>query len=243
MKKSILALVLCFLFQSAVTQAAPDPHYPHLINMVPQKTFIPPGFDSNDRAEVVISGYYPSTCYKQGPTSARVDEAQKKIIVTHQAYIYESCWCLQVIVPYQETVQLGILKPGAYQVVALDAEGAEHVAGSLPVAVAKSDNPDDFIYASVDQVYVDKTNPAVPMLTLTGNLPGDCATLQEVRLMYRVANLIEVLPIVQVKDGPDCHPTLEPFETKVQLSPTSTGSTLIYVRSLNGRSVSQIVTF
>lgn len=239
--KKMLVSTISFLLIGNTTWASKLLDQPQLVGIQPELTFMPPGFDDNDRSQVVIAGAYRSSCYKTGPSTARVDLESKTITITHQAYFYRGM-CLQMLVPYLETVDVGLLPAGEYQVKTLDAQGQTHSEGTLPVAQSASTTPDDFLYAPIDQTYV---TPAAggATLTLSGTYPTDCMSLKETKVFYRSKNIIEVLPIVEATDGPNCHDTNVSFETQVNLMPPWSGKTLIYIRSLNGKSLSSLFEF
>ena len=216
---------------------------PHLINFAPAQTFLPPGFDDNDRSQLVIAGFYPNTCFKQGPTQVSVDQKNKKITLQHQAYYYESSWCLQMLVPYQETVDMGILSAGEYKVSALDEIGKDISAGKLPISVAKSNEPDEHLYAPIEQAFVDKNAANGPQLVLTGTFPGGCTEIGEVKVLHRQDNLVEVLPLAEPESHPGCDTQNRDFEKRVKLPAGLSGSTLVYIRYLNGKAVTRVIEF
>ena len=45
------------------------------------KAWIPIGFDSNDRTQVLIDGILPSTCFRVGPYTTHVDTVSKTISI------------------------------------------------------------------------------------------------------------------------------------------------------------------
>ena len=242
MKKTI-AVVLAVLGAVAAKDGVAGLALPHLVNYVPSQTFVPPGFDDNDRAQVVITGYYPNTCFKQGPTTATVNEVSHQVLIQHQAYHYESSWCLQMLVPYQETVDLGILGSGEYQIYAVDESGKKSRASAISVALAKSVEPDESLYAPVEQAYVEKNAAGGPTLVLGGNFSSPCVQLKEVKLLHRKKDVVEVLPIAVVRETSGCESLPRSFEKRVKLPTDLSGSNLIYIRSLNGNAVTRVVEF
>lgn len=85
-----------------------------------QTAFIPAGFDSNDRVQIVGRGSFPNGCYKSGPTNVRVDKKNKVIELRSSAYKYAADFCVSVIVYYNDIVDIGVLEPGNYTVVTAD---------------------------------------------------------------------------------------------------------------------------
>ena len=241
------ALVLASLHPQlahAVGNPNPAEPAPKLVEWLPGRTFIPPGFDSNDRTQLVVAGDYPNTCYKSGPTSVKVDREAKKITLTHRAYYYSDSMCLQVLVPFVETVNIGILEPGNYEVVKVGTHGKEFVAGNLPVAQALSPAADDSLYAMVDHASIERNGMLDEWtLVLGGYLPGTCSKLQEVRVLNRVPNILEVLPIVVLSEQEPCGKEPVAFETRVSIPTPGAGLSLIHIRSLNGTAFNRVVQF
>lgn len=221
-----------------------SPLTPELVLMPPERVFSPPGFDNNDRAEVTITGNLPSTCYKVGPAVAEVDSVNKRIIIRNHAYYYSGCWCLMVNVPYVETVDLGVLSAANYSIlVQTTPEGSFSRLGSMGIAVSANSGPDDDLYALVQEARIENGDDGkAKSLSLSGSLTSDCMVLKELKTLYRTPNVIEVLPIVELKQGL-CKPHLYPFSAKVDLASTWSGETLVHIRSLNGRSLNKIAKF
>lgn len=239
-----LAFIAVLVSVSALSE--PISFKPQAVKLIPQDTFIPPGFDDNDNAQVVISGYLPNTCYKAGGATAKVDEKEKKIYIQNTAYVYAGCWCAEVIVPYMHTINLGIIPTGQYQVLVQDEKLKFHDQGQLNVVSSKTTSPDDYLYAPVRDVFLENGDPSDthdggPTLVIRGQYTSNCMRSHEVRVNYRDHHIIEIFPIVTMTEGPNCHAAAIPFESKVKLQNSWSGSTLIYVRSLNGQSISKVI--
>src|SRR5690606_19009749 len=114
------------------------------------KAYVPQGFDNNDRTQIVIEGYFPNSCYRVGPNRA-FKNAKGEIEISQTAYVYKGI-CLMMIVPYQQTINIGVLETaGEYKIVdTLSRKGL----GVMPVAVSKSSGPDDYFYASINDAHV-----------------------------------------------------------------------------------------
>jgi hypothetical protein len=235
-----MALALLGVSQSSPASAQIKFPPPTQVLIVPERTFIPPGFDDNDQSQIVVSGNLINTCYRIGPTTAKVDPISKTISIAQTAYFFEGSWCLQVLVPYVEIIDLGLLPAGNYRIFSTDQHGKEHPGGKLPIAVSTTAAADDLLYASVDQAYLDTSVAGAPTLVLSGTLPGDCMAIQEVRVLYRAENVIEVLPILEIKSGATCQQKPRPFEARVQLNARSGGSTLVHIRSMNGKAINRV---
>src|SRR5690606_29287612 len=107
------------------------------------------GFDSNDHVQFVGEGLFRNTCYRPATPFAMVDHDRKQIRVGPVAYEYNGL-CMQVILPFERVIDVGILKPGAYEVIQ---EPDGRLLGTIPVKVARSADPDDHLYAPVSQAF------------------------------------------------------------------------------------------
>lgn len=218
---------------------------PDLQTVTPSLSFTPTGFDDNDHAQIVLTGMLRNTCYKIGPTQVAVDREAKKILITQQAYHYTGCWCLQMMVPYQRTVEVGVVPAGNYTVEVRNDQDVPQPLGTLGVAKANSKAPDDYLYAPVTEATVDALG-GTAVVTLTGTFSSDCMSVREVKVIQRKANVIELLPIVDVREDGVCRENPTPFQARAKLDGLQfplQGKMLIHVRSLNGQAVNKLVDF
>lgn len=244
LKKICAALLL-----SAVSAIAPaamsnsivmpeDKSFPFTIEVpVPvTATYVPKGFDSNDNSQVVVSGAYPNSCYKMGPTHVKVDSTNHRVTINVTAYFTQRDYCMMLHIPFTQTIDLGILAAANYELL-VNRETNQ----VLPVALATRDQSDDFLYATVNHVLrVNKDN-----FELRGVLPNSCAQISEIRVIEEEGNVLTVLPIVRFIAG--CQPRNDPdlldFKMDFKVRSDLEGAKLIYVRSLNGASISQVFKF
>src|SRR4051794_10130550 len=118
MKKSLILLTaLVASLGAAGSTRADDPSKPVLVTIAPKQAYAPPGFDDNDNAQVVITGALPSTCFRFGPATGRVDAEKAQIIIQNRDYSYRSCWCHYTLIPYVKVVDLGLVPAGHYKIV------------------------------------------------------------------------------------------------------------------------------
>ena len=102
--KLVFLLMMSFLSTQAAT-----------MELVPvENVYTPRGFDSNDNAEIVITGYLPNLCY-QNPTHKIIIDKQKIFIEMRATRINEVA-CPEVIVPYLKVIDLGVLDRGNYKI-------------------------------------------------------------------------------------------------------------------------------
>jgi hypothetical protein len=243
--KFVLKTTLAFLAVGGLTGGAmayaaePNPLLPVVIKIKPDHVFIPPGFDSNDNAQLVVTGDLQDTCHKQGRTKVRVDEAAKKIFLTQEAFKYNSAWCADLPANYVQTVDLGVVKEGKYEVVVNDGNDKPVKAGEMSIAVAKTPEPDANTYAPVEEVAIKNTGDKRE-LTLRGTLQSRCTKVEDVKILQRAPGVIEILPITDLKEGTRCVRENAEYEKTIAL-PELKGPTLVHIRSLAGGSVNRVL--
>ncbi|MBI3556269.1 MAG: hypothetical protein HY074_08395 [Deltaproteobacteria bacterium] len=235
-----LAILFSVVIISAKAATAQD-FKPVLLVQEPEHVFTPMGFDDNDNVQMVLHGYLSDTCHKTGPVYTRVDKEHKTIYVRNTVYFYSGCWCAAVLTPYLQTLNLGLLGVGSYDVVVEKPDGTFQKMAALPVAVAKTPSPDDYLYAPVDHLhFTQRQAPQSSEITLSGVFRNSCMTLKDVKVTYRPNHVVEVQPIAEM-DTTNCTIDAKPFEATVKINPAYRGTALIHVRSLNGQSLNQVV--
>ena len=233
-------------FISTLASAQDLPH-PVLTDQVPATVFVPKGFDSNDNAQVILDGSLINTCYKSGPSAARVDINKKRIVISNQTYVYPGDWCAQIQTPDLKVVDLGILLPGKYSLFVRNGNLPLSAAGQMEIMETPNPQspfgPDDYLYAPVSDAFMqDPTDPQNRKLVLRGVFPDSCMTLGETRVKMD-QSVIVVLPIAQ-HPGTACNSGgPQTYESIVDLSTAPKGKQLIHVRSMNGKSLNRIVNF
>lgn len=231
-------------FSLAATVPAQADTAPSLVPAPVEQVFVPVGFDSNDDAEVVVHGHFPSSCYKLGPIKSDVDFASRRIVVRVSAWFYRDGICHAMRVPYVASVKLGPLLDGDYTV---RVSGVEAVSATLPVTPATSSNPDDFIYAPVETVELTADDAGRPAVRLAGTAPvmdDGCLLLTETKIA-RTDTVFVVLPIARIERDLSLCATVPSrrFSAVVTLPEDSgAGDFLLHVRVLAGQSINRLVT-
>lgn len=233
MKKLVAFLVLVPALVWAVEQ----------IDYAPSEVFVPVGFDDNDNTQVVLDGIFPNTCYKVSEPSVEIDKAGKKIQIVDKAFYHKGSVCLYMLVPYFKTVNLGVLPEAQYDVEIRDASGRFIKAAAINVAKATTSDPDNYLYAPVEEVVVNQSG-AVPQLVLRGNFTQSCLRVKEVKVsIYRNPNNVVVVQPIAEEDGSVCKEVIKPFVERVELAEAPAGKALIHVRSLNGQALNRMINF
>lgn len=245
MKKNFLLMmiwVFTFALLHSETSFAILSPTPRVFSVVPEKIFIPGGFDDNDRVQLILRGNLLNTCEKVGPIQTQIDKKNKKISINQKVFAYAGDWCVQMIIPFTQTIDLGMLEVGEYQVVSIDKFGTELTVGLLPIAPNQSPNADDFLYAPVEQIFIENNSTGHGnTLTLSGNFPNQCMKIKEIKILERTAQVIEILPITEVTQELPCENKQIKFKSQIQLKDLPKGITLLHVRTMNGKAINQVV--
>ncbi len=197
--------------------------------------FSPAGFDSDDHAEVIVMGYLPNLCYKAPKAKAEVDGKKIKLKVSALKNV-RSLYCPQVIVPFMEIVQLGVLDKGKYDIVAN--EDSEYQKNSnMLVKEAVSDATDPDIFANVSNV--EKIGMG-RKIVLKGYNPSDCFELKKVEFIDNGIDTYTVLPkLKQLREF--CPKKEVPFSYEVEVPKKLVADRiLLHVKVMDGKSVNTL---
>ena len=196
--------------------------------------YSPLGFDSNDNVEVIVKGYLPNLCYRAPNTRSQVTANTIQIQVT-ALRPSENIMCAQIVVPFLESAQIGVLDKGDYGIFVNSTE-ANSRNSAIRIGEATSSAVDDNVYANVESV---ERVPGTRTVFLKGTNPADCYDLDQIKYVSNGKDTYSVLPVMkQVK--PTCTAKAVVFSYKWDV-PTDLGSIeqmpLLHVRVMNGKSV------
>ena len=227
--KKILVVFLFLMSGLAMGQELPTLRYSAI-----DTGYIPYGFDSNDNVQFVIEGVYRDTCSRPAGTQFKINKSTRTIEVMSYEYRYEGP-CLDVLVPHDEVVNLGVVPEGTYRI--FQANGAN--LGQLAVTKATKASPDDYLYAPVSQAYLKSVNGKV-MVTISGSFTNSCMQLSHVRTQVQ-PRVISLQPIASINNRiANCKNGNYPFEQTVVIDHVKQGRYLLHVRSLNGKAVNHL---
>lgn len=210
---------------------------PEKVSVALTEAYIPGGFDSNDRAQIVIEGYFPNSCYRVGPYEKQLNTSSQELNIRQTAYKYKG-QCLMMMVPFNQTVQVGLLKASTYKV--KDASTGRDL-GALPVATASNSSPDEHLYANINEAYVGVIDGNKKSIVLQGELPGDCWAVKETRTVLDGRKVIAVLPIIEKIRETNCSDYRMPFVSTAEIPRVEAGRYLLHVRSLNGLAINKLI--
>lgn len=228
---SIFVLVSVFAGSDALAESAPVK-----VPVLYDKLFAPNGFDSNDHIQIVGEGLFRNACYRSAGADVSIDEASKTIRVNPVAYEY-SGFCLQVLLPFDRVMDVGILSAGKWQVVQEGDRGKK--LGEFTVRRALQETPDDHLYAPISQAF-HRQKDGRSEITVTGTFSNSCLSLQEVRTSVE-NNVIVVQPIAALASRAGCSEGRFEFSRTITMDHIEGGHYLLHVRSMNGKAVNSLV--
>ncbi len=231
MKKGFLAICLLSVSFGALAQVkkvwAPVDHL-----------YVPKGFDNNDSAEVVVSGFFPTPCYSHN--KVEVNNKRNTIHIKMTALLSDDHykWCPEMVVPYYEVVSVGNLRAGEYKIV-VNSENKNFLKGKIGVDEATSNAIDEHVYAFVDGIErVGSTNEFL----IKATEHSDCLALDRIDTFDNNEDVVAVLPIMKrVKFGCTPQDKKVVYRTKIDFSNMKTDKALIHVRTMTGKSVNGLV--
>lgn len=200
-----------------------------------QKMYVPGGYDSNDHVQIIGEGKFSNSCFRQAETTVRIDESQKNIYLGPVAYSYPGV-CLMVIIPYQKTLDVGILKSGDWKII----QESNHITvGSLHIQSALKNSADDFLYAPISQGFFYQS-AGLKNLVLTGEFTNSCMHLDQVKITVE-PQVIAVQPIARLDTIGNCIEGHFPFSQTTLIDQAPAGRYLLHIRSLNGNAINSLI--
>jgi hypothetical protein len=200
-----------------------------------QSVHVPKGFDSNDNAEVIITGELPSTCYLRPQGKATLVGEKIQIDLVAQKVSSDDMICITAVVPYVISVPLGNLDDGNYPI-SVNEGGPNPISTNIAVDRANTRSVDNYNYANVTAV-VENENQSV---AIRGIHPSSCMEIERVEIVPNDKNdTLAVLPILkQTQDI--CDRRIKPFSFDLDLANFKTG-TLLHIRKLDGQAMNYLI--
>lgn len=199
--------------------------------------FAPNGFDSNDNSEIIITGYLPNLCHKSPAAEVKIEGKKIDIKLTSLYYHESNPFCPEMIVPFTESVTLGVLDRGNYEVVVNGKSQWEHKE-KVKIAGAVSNSIDEFSYAYVH--YIEKEDAQKGYVKLKGYNPSDCFELESIEYIHNGKDTYSILPKMKQVRG-FCPRKMVPFEYEWKVpNDLDRDEVLLHVRTLDGKSVNSL---
>lgn len=198
------------------------------------KIYVPIGFDDNDNIEITIEGELPNVCWEL--QKAKIYKNGNFIEIKQYA-IKKRDICTDTIVSFEKTITIGKLDEGTYQI-----SGAESInkifqdknVKTLEVVKAETKDIDNFIYAPVQKIVIQKG-----VLAIKGEFYDSCTELERMVIDIQ-EDVIVFLPITK-KLNFFCLQYINPFNFKINLEDLGIeGKYLLHIRSMKGKSLNKI---
>lgn len=214
------------------------------------KVFIPMGFDDNDNVEVIISGHLPNTCYRAGQAKYTIDEEKKSIVLDATVFNYSKAnnVCFEVMTPFMFKVSVGILNSGKYNVVLKTPNPSQRKVETLDVTKSNSPQPDDYLYAPVQNISGVQVSEDQIKVSLEGTFPYmlvGCMVMKDV-MIHTKDGVVVVQPIAELISSDEderCvnQKNIRDFVVNRVVPYKLDSQTLLHVRVMNGLSVNQVM--
>ncbi len=232
-----ISLAFAFVSFCAIASSTPE-----VIVSPVDHLFVPVGFDNNDNVEVIVSGKFPNPCFIKNKIDVSVKEA--KIFITVTALKREdntSDLCEPMAIPFKEEIALGNLQGGTYEIV-VNGGTRYSQKENLLVAASSSDSVDDHLYPIVEYIELGFTGGLSGDAVLYAKTPSDCVAFDHLEYFSNKKDTISILPVMK-KIGTVCNETRSRIEIpiKFNLKTLPHSEVLLYVRSIEGKSVNSII--
>lgn len=212
------------------------------------EVFVPPGFDDLDDVEITYINHSRSSCFiKTFPMAPEIDHEKKTIRISNMSMVLEGDFCKSRATSSPTTLKVGELEAGSYKVEFETSEGEFTPYLDVNIAKSKTQQKDDFEYASLDvnelTVRVNKEKKQIE-LSLPGSFPNGCYAFKEIKVIDdRSPTVIEILPIVDMVTD-ICTQDIQ-FYTKLLNIPYKVSEPtkkLLHIRSSDGVAINRVVT-
>lgn len=224
--------MVAFAALASTPARADDP----VVDVQPQRVFVPTGFDDNDDVEIVVDGVFSNSCYRLVKGEATID-AERREVVLHPRARVASGMCLPILVPYTYVFEVGKLPAGLFTIRTGDAVADK----TLSVAEATSAGPDDELYAAIDNATVEQRPDGKFQVVLEGTYTSTCMRWKGAQVVHKDPEVLEVMPVVQIVPGAGCRDVTYPFKgVAVPLPDVPPGRFLLHVRSMHGGSLNRV---
>lgn len=209
---------------------------PYITDVPLDHVYVPQGFHSHDNAEIVITGFLPNLCHRSPQTSVQVKAGVIRIQVRSLYYHNSNPYCPMVLVPFVETVSLGVMDKGNYPIV-INAQTPYELKSNLTIEEYSSDAYDDLVFANVTHVEDKGVDRKV---ILKGLNPSDCFELDSIEYTHNSHDTYSIYPKMKQVSA-FCPKKMVPFAYEFTVPrELPRQKVLLHVKALDGNSVNQI---
>jgi hypothetical protein len=228
-----LMVIASFLFSSQIMAQSPV-----VVNAPLDHLYIPNGFDNNDNVELVVTGKFPNPCFTRNKVEVNVKGDLIKVEVTSlSSDDSRRTLCEDLKVPFSEVIPVGNLQAGDYRVIVNNS-----LEGKLEVAVSGSASVDEHLYAQVEYIDLGFTGGLGGEALLVGNSLSPCLAFDRVEYTNNGKDTWSILPIMK-KISSTCPEKKKRIHipVKIDISKLKEKNLLLFVRSVDGKSVHSFI--
>jgi hypothetical protein len=198
------------------------------------KIYIAEGFDDNDLVEVTVIGTLPDSCHRNPTFEIERKEDNQYSIDLFAHYVPNPEGCRRVSMPYQDTINFGMMHAGEYSISLVNKRSTERK--SLTINPASTNLVDEFLYGNVNGVLENDANRDIKLI---GVNPVNCLIFEKMDSEIQ-GSMIILKP--HFKEMGVCKNKPKPFSInyKIPHLPDSPKGILLHVRVMNGRSYNYI---
>ena len=215
---------------------------------------VPNGFDDNDNVQIIAKGVYRDGCWRVYHTDFSVNHDTKEIKINTKSLHMDNQPCEQMIRPFIQVINIGVLDEGQYSVTGTSTETDGPVVLSTKLNIKKSTTveADDFRYARLNSAYLDLNHiTGKQSLNIHGefdHLYEGCLVLKDTKIFEDPEGVLVVLPITETLHGSVCGTGYKyTFSYTKDLEVPfkgvrNTGTGVLHVRIASGNSINTIIT-
>ena len=236
MKHVISAMILLSTF-SAFAQTEPI-----VIPSPVDHLFVPKGFDNNDNVEVVVTGKFPNPCYIKNSMFVKVIDSKIHVEVTAlKKDNPDVAMCAPMEVPFRETITLGNLQGGEYDIVINEGTRFE-LNDKIEVVASESQSVDDHLYPIVEYIELGFTGGLSGDAVIMARSPSSCVVFDQVKYISNDKDTLSIMPIMKKVSG-ECDNRQKRIAIPIKFNPNALRNkeVLLFVRSIEGKSVNTVI--
>jgi hypothetical protein len=194
------------------------------------KLYVAQGFDDNDLVEITVVGSLPDSCHRNPTFEIERKEHNQYTIRLYAHYVPNPEGCRQISMPYQETINFGMMYAGEYSLSLVNKRNTENK--TLTINQASTYLVDEFLYGNVNGVVENDANREIELI---GVNPVDCLNFE--KMDSEIQNSMIILK-PHFKESGVCNDRPTPFKIKYLIPhlPDAPKGVLLHVRVMNGRS-------
>ncbi len=204
------------------------------MNLPVDRVFAPNGFNSDDNAQIVVSGYLPDLCHYDPYAEVEVEDEiiNIKMKSKHRGG-NKSLGCAELVRDFLKPVDLGVLDQGDYEIRVNGIKSA-----NLEIIEAQSDSFEDISPALVADVKIDHEMGLAKIEVWNSS---DCYEFEELDIKDNGVDVYSVVPKMR-KVRSFCPMKIVPVEIELNIpNYLQEEKVLLHIRSIDGKSFNSVM--